>query len=63
MHNRNNIPRAGHGFMAACFSVPPTSPDCIVVIFSATDGLRVSIHNVALEQLWHTLRLGVDWHV
>ncbi|GJW88589.1 hypothetical protein Tco_0163929 [Tanacetum coccineum] len=39
------------------YSAPPTSPDCMVVGFSPSDNL-VSIHYVAREPTWRTIRVG-----
>ena len=54
------LPNAGHYFYSACFSAPPTSPDCMVVGFSVSDERVVLIHYVAQEPSWRALRVDVD---
>ncbi|PWA75291.1 hypothetical protein CTI12_AA243690 [Artemisia annua] len=49
------LPIADKFIMSACFSAPPTSPDCMVIGFSSED---VYIHFVAQEQSWRKLGVG-----
>ncbi|GJZ35633.1 cation/H+ exchanger, CPA1 family protein [Tanacetum coccineum] len=54
------LPDANYGFNAACFSAPPTSPDCMVAGISIADECLVSVHYVARESSWLTIRVGAE---
>ncbi|PWA74764.1 cation/H+ exchanger, Cation/H+ exchanger, CPA1 family [Artemisia annua] len=54
------LPDTSYGFDAACFSAPPTSPDCMVAGFSIGDECLVLIHYVARESSWRTIRVGAE---
>lgn len=49
------LPRVHH-VDTFCFSAPPTSPDCMVVAFSAMDG-SIYLHSVGQEPSWRTILL------
>ncbi|PWA86318.1 hypothetical protein CTI12_AA140910 [Artemisia annua] len=54
------LPEASYSFYTACFSAPPTSPDCMVVGFSVGDECLVLIHYIARESSWRTVRVGAE---
>ncbi|GKD52651.1 hypothetical protein Tco_1281627 [Tanacetum coccineum] len=54
------LPDANYGFNAACFSAPPTSPDCMVAGFSIGDECLVLIHHVARDSSWRSIRVGAE---
>ncbi|PWA34801.1 hypothetical protein CTI12_AA615670 [Artemisia annua] len=58
--NLRKLPEASYGFYTACFSAPPTSPDCMVVGFPITDQCLVLIHYVARESSWQPIVVGTE---